>query len=57
LPRAPNFEEKDVSDKPGWISDNPLLSLEQKQYMEELHRERLQSMLAVDDTVGLSSRC
>ena len=52
LPRPPSFDEKDVSDKPGWISDNPPLSLEQKKYMEELHRKRLQSMLAVDDMVG-----
>jgi N-acetylglucosamine-6-sulfatase len=52
LPHPPSFDEKDVSDKPGWISDNPPLSLEQKVYMEELHRKRLQSMLAVDDMIG-----
>jgi N-acetylglucosamine-6-sulfatase len=52
LPRPPSFDEKDVSDKPGWIRDNPPLSLEQKKYMEELYRKRLQSMLAVDDMVG-----
>jgi N-acetylglucosamine-6-sulfatase len=52
LPRPPNFDEKDVSDKPGWIKDNPPLSLEQKKYMEELHRKRLQSMLSVDDMIG-----
>src|SRR5215218_6139500 len=52
LPHPPSFDEKDVSDKPGWIGDNPPLSQEQKEYMEELHRKRLQSMLAVDDMVG-----
>jgi N-acetylglucosamine-6-sulfatase len=52
LPRPPSFDEKDVSDKPTWVSDNPPLSLEQKKYMEELHRKRLQSMLAVDDMIG-----
>jgi len=52
LPHPPSFDEKDVSDKPGWLSDNPPLSLEQKVYMKELHRKRLQSMLAVDDMVG-----
>jgi arylsulfatase A-like enzyme len=52
LPHPPSFDEKDVSDKPGWISDNPPLSLEQKRYMEELYRKRLQSMLAVDDMIG-----
>ena len=52
LPRPPSFDEKDVSDKPGWVSDNPPLSLDQKKYMKELYRRRLQSMLAVDDMVG-----
>jgi N-acetylglucosamine-6-sulfatase len=52
LPHPRNFNEKDVSDKPDWINDNPPLSSEQKGYMEELHRKRLQSMLAVDDMIG-----
>jgi N-acetylglucosamine-6-sulfatase len=52
LPRPPDFDEKDVSDKPEWIRDNPPLSPEQKGYMKDLHRRRLQSMLAVDDMVG-----
>jgi N-acetylglucosamine-6-sulfatase len=52
LPHPPSFDEKDVSDKPDWISDNPPLSPEQKRYMEELYRKRLQSMLAVDDMIG-----
>ena len=52
LPHPPNFDERDVSDKPDWIKDNPPLSPEQKGYMEELHRKRLQSMLAVDDMIG-----
>jgi N-acetylglucosamine-6-sulfatase len=52
LPRPPDFDEKDVSDKPDWIKDNPPLSLEQKRYMQELYRKRLQSMLAVDDMIG-----
>jgi arylsulfatase A-like enzyme len=51
-PRPPNFDERDVSDKPAWIRDNPPLSPEQKGYMDELHRKRLQSMLAVDDALG-----
>ena len=51
-PRTPGFDEKDVSDKPDWIKDNPPLSPEQKGYMDELERKRLQSMLAVDDMIG-----
>jgi N-acetylglucosamine-6-sulfatase len=52
LPQPPNFDEGDVSDKPDWIKDNPPLGAEQKGYMQELHRKRLQSMLAVDDMIG-----
>ena len=52
LPQPPSFDERDVSDKPAWIRGNPPLSLNQKKYMEELYRKRLQSMLAVDDMVG-----
>jgi N-acetylglucosamine-6-sulfatase len=52
LPRPPSFDEKDLSDKPEWVADNPPLSADQKRYMEELHRKRLQSMLAVDEMIG-----
>src|SRR5215210_7859445 len=52
LPEPPGFDEKDVSDKPGWVADNPPLGLEQNRYMKKLHRKRLQSMLAVDDMIG-----
>lgn len=52
LPRPPSFDEKNVSDKPAWVADNPPLSMEQKGYMKKLYRKRLQSMLAVDDMVG-----
>ena len=52
LPRPPNFDEEDVSDKPRWIRDNPPLGADQIAYMDELHRKRLQSMMAVDDMIG-----
>jgi N-acetylglucosamine-6-sulfatase len=52
LPRGPSFDEKDVSDKPRWVSSNPTLSAEHKRYMQGLYRKRLQSMLAVDDMIG-----
>jgi N-acetylglucosamine-6-sulfatase len=52
LPEPPNFDEKDVSDKPRWIRNNPPLGDDQIAYMEELHRKRLQSMMAVDDMIG-----
>ncbi len=52
LPRPPSFDEEDVSDKPRWIRDNPPLGDEEVAYLEELNRDRLRSMLAVDDMIG-----
>jgi len=52
LPRSPSFNEKDVSDKPGWVRDNPPLNAEQVSEMQELYRNRLESMLAVDEMIG-----
>ncbi|WP_166180599.1 sulfatase family protein [Rubrobacter tropicus] len=52
LPRPPSFDEADVSDKPGWVRDNVPLGSDQVAYMEELNRDRMRSMLAVDDMVG-----
>jgi arylsulfatase A-like enzyme len=50
LPRSPSFDEDDVSDKPDWVRNNP--RLEEIQPMEDLYRNRLRSMLAVDEMVG-----
>jgi N-acetylglucosamine-6-sulfatase len=51
-PRSPSFNEEDVSDKPEWIrQQNPLTSSE-IDYIDNLYRNRLRSMLAVDDLIG-----
>jgi N-acetylglucosamine-6-sulfatase len=52
LPRPPSFDEKDVSDKPDWVRNNPTLDQKQIAPMEDLYRDRLGSMLAVDEMVG-----
>ncbi len=52
LPTPPSLDEKDVSDKPDWVRDNPPLSAEQIAYMEELYRKRIQSLQAVDEMVS-----
>jgi N-acetylglucosamine-6-sulfatase len=52
LPEPPSFDEKDVSDKPEWIRDNPHLTPEQIARAEDLYRKRLQSMLAVDEMIA-----
>ena len=51
LPRSPSFDEADVSDKPDWVRDNPRLQ-EEIPAMQDLYRDRLRSMLAVDEMVG-----
>ncbi len=51
LPRPPSFDEEDVSDKPEWVRNNPTLDQKQIAPMEDLYRDRLGSMLAVDEMV------
>jgi N-acetylglucosamine-6-sulfatase len=52
LPRPPSFNEGDVSDKPDWVRDNPRLERGEIPPMQDLYRDRLRSMLAVDEMVG-----
>jgi arylsulfatase A-like enzyme len=51
LPRPPNFNEVDVSDKPGGIRGLPLLSASQISDVRRLYRCRLESILSIDDGV------
>ena len=52
-PRPPSFNEHVVSDKPGWIRQKGFCSTSSEiDYIDELYRNRLRSMLAVDDLVG-----
>ena len=49
LPRPPNFDEPDVSDKARWLQSYPRLSPTEIDDAQTLYRERLRSMLSVDD--------
>jgi len=49
LPKPPSFNEKDVSDKNGWIRHRSPLSKTQIEVMERLHRDRLRVMEGVDE--------
>ena len=51
LPRPPNFNEADVSDKPAVIQDRPLLNSSQISDIERKYRCRLESLLSVDEGV------
>jgi arylsulfatase A-like enzyme len=49
LPQPLNFDEEDILDKPQWLQQYPELSQEQIDELEQLYRERLRSMLSVED--------
>jgi N-acetylglucosamine-6-sulfatase len=49
LPRSDNFNEADVSDKAQWLRAYPKLSQAEIDDTQTLYRERLRSMLSVED--------
>jgi N-acetylglucosamine-6-sulfatase len=49
LPRGESFNEKQVSDKNGWIRQMPRLSRDEIDEMEILYRNRLRVMEGVDE--------
>jgi N-acetylglucosamine-6-sulfatase len=51
LPQGPAFNEADVSDKPSFIRRLPRLSATRREAIEESYRQRLESLLAVDEGV------
>ena len=51
-PRVPSFNETDTADKPPWLRDHPLLTPDQIANIDERERQRLRSLLAVDDLVA-----
>jgi N-acetylglucosamine-6-sulfatase len=51
LPRPPNFNEADVSDKPAEIRNRPSLSASQIADIQRRYRCRLESILSVDEGV------
>jgi N-acetylglucosamine-6-sulfatase len=50
-PRTASFNEADVSDKPLWVQDTPLLDSAQIADIDRRYQHRLQSLLAVDELV------
>jgi N-acetylglucosamine-6-sulfatase len=50
-PRTPNFDETDVSDKPGYIRERSFLTQQQLDQIDEAYRKRLQSLQAVDEGI------
>jgi N-acetylglucosamine-6-sulfatase len=52
LPRPPSFNELDVSDKPSFIRNRPLLRPGRINAIQENYQQRLESLLAVDEGVA-----
>ena len=52
LPRSASFNELDVSDKPALIRSRPLLSPDHEEALREVHAQRLESLLAVDEGIA-----
>ncbi|MCU0497201.1 MAG: sulfatase [Anaerolineae bacterium] len=51
LPRPPSFNEADVSDKPSFIQDRPLLTADQITDLTAYYRDHLRSLQAVDELI------
>ncbi len=52
VPITPSFNEADVSDKPGNMKFNPLLSGDQILILNEKYRQRILSLQAVDEMIA-----
>ncbi len=52
VPRTPSFNEADVSDKPGNLAADPLLSETDIANLDNLYRQRVRSMQAVDEMIA-----
>jgi len=52
VPKTPNYMEPDLSDKPQWLRDSGAKRLQQKGWTERDFRNRMGSLLAVDDMVA-----
>jgi arylsulfatase A-like enzyme len=51
VPRTESFNEADVSDKPQWVRELPLLNPKQIQQLDNEYRNRLGSIQAEDDMI------
>ena len=52
LPRTPNFNEADVSDKPAIVYDREPLTPEEIAGITENYQQELESLLSVDEAIG-----
>ncbi len=51
-PRAPSFNEEDISDKPAWVRELPVMDEKAIKATDDWFRRRLQTLQAVDEMIG-----
>lgn len=51
-PESPSFNEQDLSDKPSFLQAQPTLGPHAKRMVQRQFKERLASIIAVDDMIG-----
>src|SRR5215208_2352667 len=52
LSKPPSFNEADVSDKPAWMRNTPILTPEEVTKLRDRYRQRLRSLQSVDEMVS-----
>jgi arylsulfatase A-like enzyme len=52
LPRLPNFNEFDMSDKPAFVRSNPKLGFGKIDYIDRRYEQRLEALRSVDSGIG-----
>ena len=50
--RPPNFNEADISDKPEWLANKPLLTEKDISEIEEFRRNQLLTLISLDRTIA-----
>ncbi|GGS91918.1 sulfatase [Planobispora rosea] len=51
-PRAPSFDQEDLSAEPAWLRSQERLTARDQMKIDSMYRDRLRAMLGVDDMVG-----
>lgn len=51
-PRGLAFDERDVSDKPRWLRDQPSLTSKKRNKIDKLYRKRVRSIQSIDDMLA-----
>jgi arylsulfatase A-like enzyme len=54
--RPPSYDEADVSDKPTWLREMPLLTPPQQAHIDRIRVRQLETLQAVDEAIGGSTR-